>query len=215
MFAIRSRSQRPFRRSGVAFHPDKWTLIVFPTPEQLSEPQLEALEVSGPDDPILRRFEVLFSEGSDALDQPKADSEDEPSEPSAADLRVTIATLRTAIADRDQTILDLEAKLAKAEGPKPETVTITVTDEGIVTDAPDHITVDVVYPLIDPPKPEGAAKDPFKDVKGLGSELKDALAAKGIATPEALFAASDETLLGVSGIGKKKLEEIRAQTPAA
>lgn len=51
---------------------------------------------------------------------------------------------------------------------------------------------------------------PLDEIEGIGAEIRGALAAVGIETVEQLKNADDRALLAISGIGVKRLAEIRA-----
>lgn len=67
MYAIKSRRPPGFRRSGVFFEHTQWRLLENPTESQLSEPALEAIEVSGADD------EKLGGLSAEAIEDPEDD----------------------------------------------------------------------------------------------------------------------------------------------
>jgi hypothetical protein len=56
----------------------------------------------------------------------------------------------------------------------------------------------------------GELPRPLCDIDGIGAEIRGALAAVGIETVEQLRHADDRALLAISGIGAKRLADIRA-----
>lgn len=56
----------------------------------------------------------------------------------------------------------------------------------------------------------GEMPRPLGDIKGIGEELMAALAGVGLVTAEQVRQADDRALLAISGIGVKRLAEIRA-----
>jgi hypothetical protein len=198
LYAIRSRTGRGFRRGGVEFLHDKWTLLQDPAPEQLSEPQLECLPVSGMDDPILRRFEVVVV-GEIEIPEVAETSDDEDPQ---------LATLRQAVVDRDAEIERLKA--LSSTPLEPVSVKVVVTPDDYSVEAPEHVTVVVEFEDAQT-QPQG---NPFEGIKGLSGELGEAMVNAGIGSVDALRAAPDEALLAINGIGPKTLEAIREQLKA-
>lgn len=209
MYAIKSLTKLPFRRSGVTFSPDFWTLVENPTEDQMNEPNLEIIEVSGTDDPALTGALA-------ASDQPTSSE----------------------VENLHKRIQDLEERAAPSVR-----ISIDASGLAHI-DAPDDVEVSFVYVedlpsgdrLVDlaalmpqegaeeanetgeseeQEKPTSQAQpDPFAGLSGLGEELKSALAAAGIQDVAAMRAASDEALLAISGIGAKKLGDLRSQLAA-
>lgn len=58
--------------------------------------------------------------------------------------------------------------------------------------------------------PQPLAGSSLDGIEGIGAEIRGALAAVGIETAEQLRNADDRALLAISGIGVKRLAEIRA-----
>lgn len=209
MFAIKSLTKQPFRRSGVSFSPEFWTLIEEPTQEQLNEPNLEVLEVSGPDDPALSGATV--------------------------DAGRRVATLDFEVKLSPELASEIECLRRQIDELKAPTVRIWIDPSGMASiEAPEEVEVTFAFAeslpdggrivdiagLIpegggDTPKPESKATgDPFEELRGLGDELKAALVAAGISDLAAARSASDEALLAISGIEARKLADLRAQLAA-
>jgi polyhydroxyalkanoate synthesis regulator phasin len=68
-YAIRSKTQTPFRRSGVTFLPDSWRQVDDPTDAQLNEPMLEVVEFTNRKAPDLARFPFLEETDSPAPEE--------------------------------------------------------------------------------------------------------------------------------------------------
>lgn len=105
MFAIRSKSPA-FRRSGVTFKENTWTLVEQPTPEQLAEPMLISLEVEDGNDPRLFGREVVRHEPA-----PVAHSEAEAEAPVPQPWQEEIARQNTRIAELEAENAALQAQI--------------------------------------------------------------------------------------------------------
>lgn len=101
MNAVRSNTGRNFRRDGVTFEPERWTLVEELTPAQEEEVLrgiLLCVEDAKPNESRLRPFPVIGEE-----------------EQTEEELVSQVEQLRAELAARDQEIAQLKAELGKSK----------------------------------------------------------------------------------------------------